>query len=165
MKKKMKQLLPLLLFCGAILICTSSTGPIYDRSIYSPVFMERSELERSVFFDQNNHDLVTPGKIYCKGDFIFINEKYKGIHIIDNSNPKLPRQVGFINAPGCLDLAIKGNMLYLDNAVDLVAFDLSSKTVTERIKNVFPEPMSPANDYYHSNLPANMILVGWRKNK
>lgn len=160
----MKQLLPTLLLGGTILISTSSTGPSDIRyGHYTPVFMELSELDKSVFYEPKSRDLINPGKIYVKDNLIFINEKYKGVHIIDNSTPANPQQIGFIIAPGCMDIAVKGNTLYLDNAVDLVAFDLETKEVTERIKNVFPEPLSPENYYYYGDRPNNTIVVGWRK--
>lgn len=159
----MKQLLPVLLLGGTLFLSTSSVGPDIWNGRYTPVFMDYSELEESVFFEQESRDLINPGKIYSKDSFIFINEKYKGVHIIDNSTSATPRQIGFIIAPGCMDIAVKGSTLYLDNAVDLVAFNLETKEVTERIKNVFPEPISPENYYYYGNRPANTILVGWRK--
>lgn len=163
MKRKMKPLLPCLFLIGTLLLSTSSVGPDFYEGSYTAVFMERSELERSVFFEQKSRDLINPGKIYCKDNYIFINEKYKGIHVIDNSTPANPKQVGFIIAPGCIDIAVKGNTLYLDNAVDLVAFNLETREVTERIRDVFPEPGSPENFYYYGNRPANTILVGWKK--
>ncbi|MDD2437249.1 MAG: hypothetical protein PHG27_03175 [Massilibacteroides sp.] len=164
MKKKVKQLLPVLLLASTLLLTTSSTGSMNWTGNYVPVFMERSELEKSVFFDQEKHALVNPGKIYSKDQFLFINEKYKGIHVIDNSDSRHPEKVGFIVAPGCIDMAVKGNILYLDNAVDLVAIDLTERKVTERIENVFPEPLSPENYKYLDKRPdEKFILVGWNK--
>lgn len=157
----MKQLLPILLLGGTLFLSTSSVGPDIRSGRYTPIFMERSELEKSVFFEQKSRDLINPGKIYSKDNFIFINEKYKGVHIIDNSTPANPKKIGFIIAPGCIDIAVKGSILYLDNAVDLVAFNLETKEVTERVKEVFPEPLSPENYYYYGSRPANTILVGW----
>ncbi|MDL2320681.1 hypothetical protein LJC45_06085, partial [Alistipes sp. OttesenSCG-928-B03] len=102
------------------------------------------------------------GKIYAKPPYIFINERYKGVHVIDNSNPEDPEQIGFIVAPGCVDMAVKGDIMYLDNAVDLVAFDLTQKKVTERIRNIFPEHRAPNGDSYYGYRDRDMILVGWR---
>lgn len=155
--------MPLVLLGFTVLLNTSSVNYGYYGN-YNPVFMERSELEKSVFFESESRELTNPGKIYCKDQYLFINEKYKGIHVIDNSTPSVPKQIGFIVAPGCIDLAIKGQILYLDNAVDLVAFDLATQTVTERIANVFPEPLSPENYTYDGHRPGNLILVGWNKN-
>lgn len=153
-----------LILLGSVFLFNSAT--LDERLLqgdYLPIFMERSELNNSVFFDEKNRELINPGKIYSKNQYIFINEKYKGIHIIDNSNPASPKQTGFIVAPGCIDMAIKDNVLYLDNAVDLVAFNLETKQVTERIVDVFPEPLSPQNQYLRGSRPQEMILVGWKK--
>jgi hypothetical protein len=136
----------------------------YPVSAYTPVFMEREELERSVSYRQGECDLVNPGKIYHKAPYIYVTEKYKGIHVINNSVPSAPVREGFIVAPGCVDMAIKGNYLYLDNAVDLVAVDLVTKTVTERVKNAFPEPLSPDGYACYVERPDNYVLVGWKKN-
>jgi hypothetical protein len=136
---------------------------IYPVSAYIPVFMEREELERSVSYRDGERDLVNPGKIYHKAPYIYVNEKYKGVHVINNSVPAAPKREGFIIAPGCIDMAIKGNILYLDNSVDLVAFDLVAKSVTERVKNAFPEPLSPDGYACYIERPENYVLVEWKK--
>ncbi len=135
---------------------------------YTPVLMKRADLEKSISHSDAK-DLLKPGKIYAKDNYLFINEKYEGIHVIDNSDPSSPKNVGFINAPGCIDIALKGTVLYLDNAVDLVAIDLINYPtiqVTERIKNIFPEPYPPGQDYIPdkylpSNRPRQTVIVKW----
>jgi hypothetical protein len=85
-------------------------------------------------------DLENPGKIYIKDNYLFINEVKKGIHIIDNSNPSLPKAISFIQILGNVDIAVKGNILYADSYTDFVAFDISNpKDVKEvsRTKEVF----------------------------
>lgn len=161
MKNKLYILL-FYLFLVIVFFCNTSYSVVYD---YLPIFMERSELERSVSYELGGRELVQPGKIYYKSPYIYINEKYKGVHVINNTDPANPRNEAFIIAPGCIDMAVKGNTLYLDNAVDLVAFNLETKQVTERIKNVFPEPIPPNNYYYEiTNRPKDFVLVGWKKN-
>ena len=143
----------------------SSTG---KPKSWKPVFMKRAELEQSVTFIPGKRLLKNPGKIYCKGDYIYVNELYKGVHIINNSHPANPVREGFITAPGCVDIAIKENIIYVDNAVDLVAFDLKSKQVTKRIADVLPEISPPSGvDVYNYpeliNRPEEFILVGWEE--
>jgi hypothetical protein len=85
-------------------------------------------------------DLENPGKIYVKDNYLFINEVKSGIHIIDNSNPSLPKAISFIQILGNVDIAVKGNILYADSYTDFVAFDISNpKDVKEvsRTKEVF----------------------------
>lgn len=145
-----------------------SKGDYSPSSKYVPVFMTRTDLEKSVSYKEGKREMKDPGKIYIHGDRIFVNEKYKGVHIIDNSNPANPLQTGFILAPGCIDMAVKENIIYMDNAVDFVAFDMQNKTETKRIKNFFPERKnSPDGSNYDSghNRPKDYILIGWRKVK
>ncbi|MDR1763071.1 MAG: hypothetical protein LBR64_03845 [Dysgonamonadaceae bacterium] len=154
-----------LFFGAAALLAVLLMSSDYYYGSYTPVFMDRSELEKSVSYVAEGRDLQNPGKIYYKSPYILVNEKYKGVHIIDNSDPKNPRNTGYIIAPGCLDMAVKGDVLYLDNSVDLVAFDLNTRQVTERIKNIFPEPISPEKIYYmNGKRPTqNSVIVGWKK--
>ena len=129
--------------------------------------MERSELIKSVAYQAGAHEMVSPGKIYHKAPYIYVNEKYKGVHVINNTDPRNPIKEGFISVPGCIDMAVKGDIMYVDNSVDLVAFDLVNKKVTKRIENVFPEPASPENVHYYngSDRPDGFVLVGWKLKK
>ncbi|HHN47860.1 MAG TPA: hypothetical protein ENN08_02830, partial [Bacteroidales bacterium] len=49
----------------------------------------------------------------------------QGIHVVDNSNPASPQIISFIAIPGNYDLAIRGNILFADSYIDLVALDIS----------------------------------------
>lgn len=145
--------------------------PQEDTSGYTPVLMDRTQLEHAIRLEGPT-DIIHPGKIYYKNKYIFIGEKYEGIHIIDNTDSLHPRKIHFIRIPGCVDIAIKNNILYADNAVDLVSLDISSPenfTVTSRIKNALPEMLPPDLKtlpfiYQPENRPADLIIVGWKKN-
>jgi hypothetical protein len=50
---------------------------------------------------------------------MFINDVNKGFHVYDYTDPKKPSD-SIIKAPGATDLAIKGNTVYINQAVDLV---------------------------------------------
>ena len=167
MRKLQNFLIPFAMM-GILVLTTSysdDSDSYYKYWNYVPVFMTRADLEKSVSYQPSGRDMENPGKIYYRHPYIYINEKYKGVHVINNSDPATPVNEGFIVAPGCLDMAIKGNIMYLDNAVDLVAFELEAKEVTERIREVFPEPVSPDNEvFYATNNRAEYILVAW-KNK
>ncbi|MDR1783486.1 MAG: hypothetical protein LBR13_04420 [Dysgonamonadaceae bacterium] len=158
----------ILLFFGTIAlfaIVLMSSDTAYKYGNYVPVFMDRADLEKSVKFVAERRMLITPGKIYYKSPYVYINERYKGIHIIDNTDPKNPRNVGFITAPGCIDIAAKGNILYLDNSVDLVAFDLITLKEIERVRDVFPEPISPEKiSFLGGERPTPYsVIVEWKK--
>jgi len=138
----------------------------YIATQYEPVIMEREDLEKSI-------KLIEPqtigeyGKIYIKDSLLFINEKFEGIHVIDNSDPNNPENLGFIVIPGNIDISILNNIIYADNAVDLVAIKYSTTgvEVVDRNKNVFPELSAPDGGYYsYSSLndrPENSVIVKW----
>ncbi len=158
-----------LLGLGLLMLCCLGSSPnLNNPSQYFPVLMHPEDLEQSVKY-LPARDIENPGKIYYKDQTIYLNEKYKGIHVIDNSDPNHPQNVAFINIPGCIDIAIKNHNLLADNATDMVSIDISnlqSLRVTERIKNVFPELTPPDLDYLPymfeaANRPENTVIVGW----
>lgn len=163
----MKQVKPVLIFTFFLIISGFSIDTYYD-SVYTPVLMKREDLEKSIKLMESK-DIKVPGKIYAKDNYLFISEKYEGIHVIDNSDPSKPVNTGFINVPGCIDIAIKGTSMYVDNAVDLVAIELSEYpkiTVNERVTNIFPEILPPGYDYMPNkylpgNRPSKTIIVKW----
>jgi len=159
----MKKGLILLVFVSLVGIFLRSDEMPY--SGYTPVFMSRDVLENSVSYIPGARDMTWTGKIYYRAPYIFINERYKGVHVINNSDPAHPVNEGFILAPGCIDMAVKDHILYLDNAVDFVSFDLNSKQVTKRIRDVFPEPLPPDDSgFIEINYrPKDYILVEWKR--
>ncbi|OON69796.1 hypothetical protein [Hymenobacter sp. CRA2] len=150
--------------------CYIEIEPQTELPVYRPLLMARANLEQAVALvpAQGIHN---PGKMYLKGQYAFINERYEGIHIIDNQDPTQPRNIGFLRIPGSLDISMRGNLLYADNAVDLVTLDLSNPTqvrVVSRLRNVFPELAPPEQatieaGYQPDNRPADAIVVGWQK--
>jgi hypothetical protein len=73
------------------------------------------------------------GKIYAKDNFIFINEVKRGVHVFDNTDPKNPKAVSFIRIPGNGDIAIKGDVMYADNYMDVVAFDIKDPKAVKEV--------------------------------
>jgi hypothetical protein len=157
------------LLCLGTGILLSGSDPV-TYGDYTPVYMDRSELENSVKMGSPLPLHIT-GKIYLYGKYILVNEKYKGIHVIDNSKPSEPANIAFLHIDGCIDMAMKNDILYADNAIDLLALkttdDFATVQVTERIKGIFPETEAPDGAWsaYNVNLfrPKNGILVSWKK--
>ncbi len=133
------------------------------QSNYKPVIIQRSEFESSTSFE-NPRSIINSGKIYVKGQFLFINEKNEGFHIFDNSNPENPLNIGFIKVLGSSDLAVNDGIIYVNNAVDLIAiqpdFVASTIEITKRIPNTFPQLVSPEGLEYY-NLQPDEIIVQW----
>ncbi|PHR12797.1 MAG: hypothetical protein COA40_07945 [Aequorivita sp.] len=137
--------------------------PILVESDYEPVFMERPTFESSVVLSPAK-PVVNAGKIYVIDTFLFINEKNEGFHIFNNENPSSPSPIYFIESPGATDLAIRENVFYINQATDLIAVqvDLAAGglNVSKRIRNTFPEMLSP-DGFYPNDIPQNNIVVNW----
>jgi hypothetical protein len=127
---------------------------------YTPVYMSYEEF-RGAFANEAPRDLENPGKLYFKGNYIFVSEINRGIHVIDNTDPANPVNINFINVPGNRDIAAKGNTLYADSHLDLLAIDISDPTnarITRRIEDIFPY-MQWYNGYWAD--PALGVVSEW----
>ena len=138
----MKNKILLLPFLAVLLLlsCTNddSSDKYADYLVARPLVMSKAELVASV-------DVIAPrpidesGKIYTYKDYIFINDKYEGIHIIDNRNPQQPVKIGFIKIPGNVDISVKDDYLFADSLADLVVIDISNIEnirLVSRLENV-----------------------------
>jgi hypothetical protein len=106
---------------------------------WTPVYKTDAEMKLTPKFEPAQ-PLKNTGKIYFFGKYILVNELKQGIHVIDNSNPASPQNIGFISIGGNVDMAVKGNYLYVDNYMDLITIDISNITnpkVTCRTSDVF----------------------------
>jgi hypothetical protein len=134
--------------------CHDEVKSTYTYRTLIPVFLEMSTVREADIIIEPGKQLDNPGKIYLFGDYLFINEPQKGIHILDNSNPASPININFINIPGNVDLAINSNILYADSYVDLLAFDISNVNnikMVKRVENVF--------EHMFTDMARNTILT------
>jgi len=115
-----------LLFLSA---CKEESEPIVFQEGWQPVYKSYEELKD--IHASSPKVLRTPGKIYYKDSYLFINERFEGVHVINNEDPENPIKESFINIPGNLDIAIKGNILYADNGPDLIAIDINDLSNVE----------------------------------
>lgn len=130
-------------------------------TFWEPVYKTKAEVRANI---KNNiaRGIERPGKIYIRENYIFLNEIDRGIHIIDNSNPSAPNNIAFIDIPGNLDMAVKGNTLYADFYTDLVTIDITDprKVIVKKFtENIFPER------YWGNGFSQNpsMIITDWVK--
>lgn len=132
-------------------------------SIYEPIIMKRDAFNVSVKLSPPQPQSEM-GKIYVKDNFLFISEPNKGFHIFNNSNPKTPEKLKFLKVPGSTDISIKSDVLYINNAVDLIAVTFNNSfnevTVTKRIENVFPEKISP--DGFLAGAANDEVVIDWK---
>ncbi len=163
----MKRLTPYLIIVFLAIIMGFDTGPGYVNP-YKPIFMMRADMESNIKL-KGPQTILEPGKIYLKDQWIYIIEKFRGIHVIDNANPEHPANFAFISIDGCIDMAIKNNVLYADNAVDLIAIrfnpEMTEIVPTKRIEDVFPVLLSPEGRGLsweeQTAKPEDAIVVRW----
>ncbi|MGD2035155.1 MAG: hypothetical protein PVF73_08885, partial [Bacteroidales bacterium] len=134
--------------------------------VNAPVYLSYEDL-RSPVNVKSAEDIIEPGKMYFKDKFIYVNEYKKGIHVIDNQDPADPQVIRFIEIPGNVDLAIKGNILYADSYVDLIAIDISDMNDIKevaRIEDAFPYMIPEYSDGIVEDVSEEKgVVTGWHK--
>ena len=132
-------------------------------SVFEPIYKSKAEVQAEIK-SSTAVSIANPGKIYMYGNYIFLNDVNKGVHVIDNSNPASPVIKSFINIPGNLDIAVKGSTLYADLYTDLVVVDISdplNATLKKVVPEIFPERVYAAGFIQDSN----KVIVGWTERK
>jgi hypothetical protein len=146
-----------LVFIGA-LSCDKNDDADYEFvQVATPQLMSKTAFRSSVEVIAPK-TIEEPGKIYVYQDYIFVGDVHSGIHIIDNSDPKSPKAIKFIQIPGNEDISVKDNFLYADSATDLVIFDISdinNVSIIERLEDVF--------NVYNYDIPVEAEAVDYGK--
>ncbi len=136
-----------LIFLGTLFLCFFSMQSClkdeckreYTYLKYTDIYKTSEEIRIPVSMERERV-LKNPGKIYYYNELIFINEKNEGIHVFDNTNPSAPSNLGFMPIPGNVDIAIRDNILFADNYMDLLAINISnilSPVMEKRIVETF----------------------------
>ena len=112
------------------------------------------------------------GKIVSKGNYLYINERYKGIHVIDNTRPEEPVNKYFWYIPGNREFTIIQNVLYADNGKHLLVIDITNYEDIKLIsvlkdQYILNEEQYPENyeGYFECYDPTMGGLAGWEKVK
>ncbi len=129
-------------------------------TIFRPVYEKLGTLRAKVQSGAAQA-LHNPGKLYVFGNRIYLNEQSRGIHVIDNSDPRRPQNKAFITVPGNIDIAMKGSVLYADMYCDLAALDVSNPSgaiVKKYLTNTFN---SLTNYSASTNADSIGIITGW----
>lgn len=132
--------------------------PVYSNLLDDIVALEESRV------------ISSPGKIYLYKNYLLVNEAQKGVHIIDNSNPRNPIPLNFLKIIGNNDVAVKNGVLYADQFQNLVTIRLDSletKLTRKRITDVFDNfnfyEISPDEPgvFYECPDPSLGVVVEW----
>lgn len=171
---KTNQFLLLLTIVLGTFSCTD-TNKFADYIVARPLTISKAELKADVVIAPPE-EIRTSGKIYAYENYIFVNDRLKGIHVIDNSNPAAPQKLAFIKIVGNVDISIKDNYLYADNLTDLIVLDISDIQrirVVNRLENVlegnfwalpevnFEVPVQVDIFEYEGVDFENDVIVGW----
>lgn len=138
-------LFTLLIFCITFISCEKDSE-VETTTVATPISLSLAEFRASVEV-QAPRGIKESGKIYTYKDYIFINDKNEGVHVIDNTDHFAPKKISFLKIPRNTDVAIKDGKLYANNGMDLVVFDISDINdikESKRIKDVFPNYYSAA---------------------
>jgi len=137
---------------------------------YQPIYASETEAKEVTYLAPQ--EMKNQGKIYVKGDYIYIGDIDLGVHVIDNSDPENPQKVGFLRIYGNRDIAIKGHSLYADNFEDLITIDISdisNPVITKRLENVyeyegvFYPPNVPYGTYFECVDDSKGYVIGWKE--
>lgn len=118
------------IFLTAVCACFLFASCIKEKSLKTfTLYRAEYTIKPEVVADAK---LKEPTALKDLGSFVlyentmYINEKNKGIHVVDYRNPSNPVNKGFIPIPGNMGVAIKNDILYADCYCDLFAFKIIS---------------------------------------
>ncbi len=126
---------------------------------FTPVLATSADVRAAVKSDAPV-EVSYPGKMFVKGNFIFLNETGRGVHIIDNSNPTAPVNKAFIHIPGNEDISVKDDILYADCFTDLMAIDISNPGNVV-LKNVIPGIFPDRQWVMGYQVTGNALITDW----
>ncbi|MEH6447774.1 MAG: hypothetical protein V7765_03850 [Oleispira sp.] len=146
--------LPISLFAFSTLLGSGFQEPCdkdndkISKECIKPVVLPWQELRKEITSDLSGNELLKrSGKIYVLDSWLFVVEKYRGIHIFDMSDKLNPLRLVYIPIAGALDLTIKNSILYSSAFTDLVMIDLDTlfqssgvELVMSRQEDVFSYP-------------------------
>ena len=128
-------------------------------TFFRPVYHTKDEVKAAIK-SAPAEAIVHPGKLFVKGNYVFLNDINRGVHIINFSNPSAPENLAFVNIPGNVDIAVRGNYLYADCYTDLVSIDISDPQNVKLAgfsEGVFPQRIYDSGFYPDSS----KVITDW----
>ncbi len=154
-----------------ILLLHSCVEPEFEEVGMKPIYLSYDNFDDIKTLPPKVFENI--GKIVNVGNYIFINEIDKGIHVIDNKIPSKPITLFFWEIKGNTEFTINGDVLYANHGRNLFVIDIddfsnikyltSIKNVYEietSKKEIFPDNYSGWFECYNSD---KGFLIGWEK--
>ena len=167
----------LLIICGGGLLtlenccydgcCFDEDCSSYKKWGYKPVYS--NDLDDIVVLEEPR-PLQDVGKIYSYQNLLLVNERQKGLHVIDNSDPTQPNKLHFLKIAGSNDVAIKNGYLYADQfdnlivvSIDELANIIDKKMMEDAFENYADYNLTPDeyDVYYECPDPGRGVVVSW----
>jgi len=135
-----------------------------------PVYLSYDALRTSVRVVPGEQPIKKAGKIFVDDTYLYVNDRNRGVHIYDHSDPNSPKALGFIEIPGNVDLAVKGATLFVDSFIDLVVIDLQhfpEITISKRVTDIFPynayQMIDDRSIHLRNVDPKKGVIIGFSK--
>ena len=134
-----------------------------------PIYLSADNLD--IFSIQAAQPYEAPTAFTYHNETIIAMELYTGLHLIDNSDPTLPVQTSFMSIPGVVNFATHQDFLYVDNAKDLLVFDISdlnALTLLTKVADIYTGTNtsrfpSDTDVFFECVDPALGVVVGWER--
>ncbi|MCD8539103.1 MAG: hypothetical protein LRY55_04570, partial [Leadbetterella sp.] len=95
----LRKILPVLFLAILHWGCSDECTQTRTYSVWIPFTVGYESILRGIS-TSGPQDLKEPGKIYAYNQYLLIGEVKKGIHVIDNSDPRSPKAVFLCEYPG-----------------------------------------------------------------
>lgn len=134
----------------------------YSYYQYTPVYQTRADFEKRIVATADSVPLLNMGKLMVQGNYKYVTDVNRGVHIYDDTDPAHPKKVAFINIPGTLDIALKNHTLLANAYSALVAIDITTPTEA-KLQSLLPNAFPPI---YVGNAPimdsVGNVAIAWR---
>ena len=140
----MKKLLPTLLGLSVLFLaaCTKDFGTVEVTYQKATAVYGDLEEQRDLPLLAEARPIENAGKVFVAPDMLLIGEEGTGIHIVDNSDPKNPVNLSFVQIPGNREFYVDGITLYAESLYDMLKLDISDMNnpkLISRVKDAFAD--------------------------
>ena len=139
-----------LIFCLPLLFASCSK----DNATISLTFRKGTALYadieeiRSVELVSAPKMIENAGKLFLGDNYILIGENGKGIHVLDNTDPSNPVNIGFLQLPFTNEFFVDNDIIYAESQYDFIKIDLSdinNPIMVDRVEYAFAEAIQNAD--------------------